>query len=365
MWLGSRRGRDMADNKPSIIAKRDLERRDAPWIMLLAPNPWGRYPRVLGSLWMADALSKHANVLTVFIPTSRSRVRISRFLGRIYWKNRRLGFVSTLMRNFLTSKLPRKLSIVKPEDIDMVLVWAQLLIPPESLKAFRNALKVYYSIDSIYPPTFHAEVCVGKVHEYDVVLVAHRRSIDMFREFGAEEVHLFPFFCVPTIHRRLRLEKIYDACFIGDLSAKTRWGETRKEFFDRLAARMPNRRFYIGRAYLHDMSRIFASSKIVLNVSRIGEVNARVFETLGCGSFLLTEYSEEIHDYFDVGKDLVTYRGGDLRELSELVDYYSENEEERERIAESGYRKCISKHTVYHRARFLLEEILGHNLKSW
>lgn len=48
--------------------------------------------------------------------------------------------------------------------------------------------------------------------------------------------------------------------------------------------------------------------------------NMRIFEVTGCGAFLLTEHYDNLADYFEIGKEIETFR--DARELLEKVRYY-------------------------------------------
>lgn len=92
--------------------------------------------------------------------------------------------------------------------------------------------------------------------------------------------------------------------------------------------------------YYRDMPKVFKNSKINLNISfkQIKEgIPLRIFDILGAGGFLITNYQKELEDYFEIGKDLVVYESID--DLCEKVGYYLEHEEERIEIAKNGYKK--------------------------
>ena len=65
---------------------------------------------------------------------------------------------------------------------------------------------------------------------------------------------------------------------------------------------------------LTEMPLIFHYSKINLNITsksiRSG-LPLRIFDILGCGGFLLTNYQPELSDYFTPGYDLVCYSSED------------------------------------------------------
>ncbi|MDO5381179.1 MAG: DUF3880 domain-containing protein [Eubacteriales bacterium] len=97
---------------------------------------------------------------------------------------------------------------------------------------------------------------------------------------------------------------------------------------------------------LTDMPIIFNQSKINLNITaksiRSG-LSLRIFDVLGCEGFLITNYQAEIPEFFQIGKDLVTYESTD--NLVELCDYYLKHEDERREIAHHGYETVKKYHT--------------------
>ena len=72
-------------------------------------------------------------------------------------------------------------------------------------------------------------------------------------------------------------------------------------------------------------------------------LSLRVFDILGCGGFLLTNYQEELPEYYEIGKDVEVFSSGE--ELVEKADYYLSHEEKRKKIAENGYEKTRAFHT--------------------
>ena len=96
---------------------------------------------------------------------------------------------------------------------------------------------------------------------------------------------------------------------------------------------------------LEEMPIIFNQSKINLNITaksiRSG-LSLRIFDVLGCGGFLITNYQAEIPEFFEIGKDLVTYDSPES--LVQLCDYYLKHEDERMEIAKNGYEKVKKLH---------------------
>ncbi len=104
--------------------------------------------------------------------------------------------------------------------------------------------------------------------------------------------------------------------------------------------------------YYTQMPQVFANSRINLNISlctiSLG-IPLRIFDILGCGGFLITNYQPELLEHFEDGVDLVVYY--DLVDLVQKVAYYLEHEEERKQIANNGYRKVQKLHTFSERIK--------------
>ncbi len=108
--------------------------------------------------------------------------------------------------------------------------------------------------------------------------------------------------------------------------------------------------------YYNGMPYVFRGSKINLNITlrsiKTG-IPLRAMDIMGNGGFLLTNYQEEMLEYFEPDKAFVYYT--DYEELCEKVDYYLQHEDEREAIAACGCEKVRTQHTFTQR----LEQILA------
>lgn len=110
---------------------------------------------------------------------------------------------------------------------------------------------------------------------------------------------------------------------------------------------------------LTEMPKVFHLSKINLNMT-IKSIQSglplRIFDILGCGGFVMTNYQPELAEYFEIGTDLEAYSS--MEELIEKCDYYLHHDCEREKIAKKGYEKICSEHTYRHRVQTMLKTIL-------
>lgn len=108
--------------------------------------------------------------------------------------------------------------------------------------------------------------------------------------------------------------------------------------------------------YLLKAPLVFASSKININMTAPNietGIPLRVFDILGAGGFLLTDWREDLKDCFTIGKDLEVYDG--INDLLEKTDYYLKHEDKRTAIAMHGLETVQSRHDYSVRIR----EILG------
>ena len=78
----------------------------------------------------------------------------------------------------------------------------------------------------------------------------------------------------------------------------------------------------------------------------------RIFDILGCGGFLMTNYQAELPEYFEIGKDLEAYSSMD--ELIDKCTFYLEHDDIRKEIARNGYEKVKQHHTYPHRIAEML-----------
>lgn len=110
--------------------------------------------------------------------------------------------------------------------------------------------------------------------------------------------------------------------------------------------------------YHKDMPKVFNRSRINLNFTirniRSG-IPLRVWDVLGAGGFMLTNFQAEIPMYFENGKDLVFFESTD--DLVRKADYYLEHEEQRCAIARNGYEKVKKYHSYETRLKQILETI--------
>lgn len=107
---------------------------------------------------------------------------------------------------------------------------------------------------------------------------------------------------------------------------------------------------------LEEMPLVFHNSRINLNITSKGirsGIPLRIFDILGCGGFLMTNYQTELEDLFSPGEDFAVYES--LEDLSEKCSYYLSHESERKEIAHNGFEKAAAHHTYQIRLEQMLK----------
>lgn len=206
--------------------------------------------------------------------------------------------------------------------------------------------KAFWAMDTHLEKPFKKIIAQAKNYDF-VFCTFEKEGAEKLKKFNIDS-HIVPFACDPQIHKKQEVKKIYDIGFVG-----TDGKERRKYLIDELRKRYPNS--FIGRADYRNISKIYSQSKIGFNYSLTEKgckagCNMRFFEIMSCGAMLLNNPIEDCSIEtlgFKKGRDLVIYESDE--KLFELIDYYLNNEQERERIAESGYRLTISNHTYKNR----------------
>ena len=104
------------------------------------------------------------------------------------------------------------------------------------------------------------------------------------------------------------------------------------------------------------MPKIFKCSKINLSMTnrpiRTG-MPLRMFDTMGAGGFLLSNFQAEIPEYFEIGKDLEVYESQE--DLLNKIAYYLEHEDERKEIAKNGQEKVKNEHSYKLKIQKIME----------
>ena len=104
---------------------------------------------------------------------------------------------------------------------------------------------------------------------------------------------------------------------------------------------------------------VFHLSKINLNITTkpiMSGLSLRVWDVMGSGGFLMSNYQEEIEDYFVIGEDLEVFSSEE--ELVDKVGFYLKHDDIREKIARNGYEKVRKYHSYDERIKQMISYLL-------
>ena len=101
------------------------------------------------------------------------------------------------------------------------------------------------------------------------------------------------------------------------------------------------------RVYPKENGKICYASKIILGCDQSNEMDSyfsnRTWITMGFGGFLLTNYVPGLEKILTKGKHLEWYHN--IEECLDLIEYYLQNESERQQIAQVGHKYVHAHHT--------------------
>ena len=199
-------------------------------------------------------------------------------------------------------------------------------------------LKIFWSIDSHCVLQQHQHLC--KLLKIDILLNSTEDYIPSFNGL-VKKSYWFPNAYPDDLMFPKDIAKTVDLGFCGNVL--NRGGLI--NFLEKY--KIQKDIFIIG----DDMVNSINSYKIHFNCNISNDINYRTFETTGCRTLLVTNYTPGLEKLFDLDSEIVTYRN--IQELDEKIDYYLKNETERIKVETAGYQKSVNNHTYFHRSQTL------------
>ena len=225
------------------------------------------------------------------------------------------------------------------------------------------------------------------------VVTTYSKAVDWYRAAGFSNVILSQWACNTATYRPVDVPKDIDVSFVGQRKSG------RAVIVDALTQAGVSVECYgagweKGRVSQEEMLAIFSRSKISLNLTdrksvwdpsvlariflrksitrivpdshlidnfqawrhcAIPHTHARPFELAGCGTFVISGWSEDVGHYYRPDAEMVFYRNPD--ELAEKVGYYLRHDKEREAIAQAGFLRTMKEHTYEARFKKIINEI--------
>jgi len=207
--------------------------------------------------------------------------------------------------------------------------WIEVTIP-----------KVFWAIDT------HLVNFVSFIDSNKIDYVAFNNKVDM-DNMSINAKKLWMPYAVSKKHYNIDFDesKKYDLTFIGGLN------EERQKYIDKFGIKHISA---FGRDYVEEIKR----SKICFNKSISHDLNAKYFEILGAGSFMLTNENKSFLEFVDNNEyiEKMFYYSDD--DLQDKINYYLKNEDERDFITKKANEFILENHTFESRIKIILENVL-------
>ena len=196
----------------------------------------------------------------------------------------------------------------------------------------------------------HLQKHIEWASHFDNAFIAQREYLPEFKKAGLNNVHWLPLGCDPDIHIKLSEEKKYEVGFVGSLVGNPRRDKLLNDLNE--AGKL-----YYERCFWLDMAKIFSESKIVFNNAVRNDLNMRLFEAMSTGSLLLTDNANNSgqDEMFVPNEDLAVYNDNTILNTA---NFYLENKELREAIAERGRQIVHNAHKYEDRTNEMMKLIL-------
>lgn len=201
-------------------------------------------------------------------------------------------------------------------------------------------IKIFWSIDSHCVLQQHQNLC--RILNIDILLNSTESYIPYFNGL-VNKSYWFPNSYPDDLMYNKNIEKTIDVGFCGNILNRGHIIDSLEKY------NIKKDIFVIG----DDMVNAINSYKIHINCNISNDINYRTFETTGCGTFLLTNYTPGLEKLFEIGKEIVIYNS--IEDLDNKVKYFLDNEKEREEIALAGYNRAKKDHTYFERAKKILK----------
>lgn len=212
------------------------------------------------------------------------------------------------------------------------------------------------------------------IDAFDGYFFMNESCVQAARNHGFHHVDYLAHAVDPSVFCPLKgIFKRYDACFVGNWSAK------RQQYLEAALEITPDIAIYGGKwlrkcwnrpailkcwkgAYIDgdSLNRLYNESRVVLNVTNWGNgegrarsgMNMRVLEVPATGSLLLTDESLEMNEFLTPGVHVATY--GSFDEFAPRLSHLLAVPGEREAMASAGCAHVRSRHTYDHVAEVIL-----------
>ena len=260
------------------------------------------------------------------------------------WKTEIISIGSNKTGHYHDLKLQRWLELNPQTDIMMFMDWGRFDSPYLDKNLLPNTFWIQESGDD--PQNFERNY--PKANRFHYTITPDKQSAQEYRNRGinAEWVNHF---ADTMVQFPMNLEPKYVA-----VTSRGRGGS---QFLDYLTNWAEGAVGNQNGMDAKEHTEFLNSGLMVIQNSRHKEITRRIFEAMACGKMVLTDRLNEstgLSEMFIDGEDIVYY--DEMFDCIEKMNYYNENEEERERIAHNGMIKVLHNYTQVQVVNKLIEK---------
>lgn len=263
-------------------------------------------------------------------------------------------------RSWIKEALIKQIEVLQPEVLYM---HDLTLLTVDDIKRIRPYIKVLAGQIACPLP-----LDTRPLKLFDLIISSFPHYVKMFRSWGIDSEYLQWCF-EPTVLDELKKgKKKYKVSFIGGYSSAHSQGN---KIFEEVASMIPIDfwgygagslakdspilKNYHGEIWGKQMYQVMRDSEIVINrhINVAGNIanNMRMFDVTGVGSLLLTDKKPNMKEFFDVGRECVTYSSPS--DLIKKLKHYLKNKNETIKISKAGQKRTLRDHTYQNRMETL------------
>lgn len=236
----------------------------------------------------------------------------------------------------------------------------QRIISPETIKYINDNTKVTTLIICGDDEKYYEETKQYAPHT-DNIVTTYLPAYEKHKKHSGRNVIHAGYSANPVIFKKLNIKKTTDLSFYGAAT------DYRIAVLNGLLTNDIPIRVY-GNSWRDDSIITTAEcvylineTKVNLNISidvidkvEISQIKARDFEVPMCGGFLLTHDNPLLEQFYDIGKEIVTYTN--FEDMVFKIKKYIKDDRAREKIAEHGYKRARNDHKTVTRWRDIFKK---------
>lgn len=212
----------------------------------------------------------------------------------------------------------------------------------------RGVITVHlFSDDSWRFDKWSSKIC----RQFSYCLTSQPSAVNKYKQIGYRNIIGIPWFCNEHLYSDISLAKKYN------IVTTSRYLNTQRQSYQSSLSRLDpvKNRFGLG-VPTETMIIWMKKSKITLNLSGDSggttQIKLRMFEAPACNSLLLSEYTEDIEQFWDINKEIICFDS--LPEFESKALWLLANDGKRAKVSQYAHERFLKQYT----SKIVLKQIL-------